>query len=213
MIPFTPAVFSVQVHDRGTFVDALSDGEVLAQFPQFAEAVASWRKYAGTVGYTGPVAWKVKKGFTLKTHAPKAGPCYDQLNYLKGWSLKDDVPTTDSLVFWVPKLAEGSLAKTAAEMKELQAALHMQHKLPKNHCSSFGSIALLFALILAHFKRTGKRVPANFYYAASDSFHEGCGRLIAGDFDGDGLDCSHWDGRFGLGIIGCFLLGVETLGS
>ncbi|MBI4458019.1 hypothetical protein HY633_03595 [Candidatus Uhrbacteria bacterium] len=197
----------------GTFVTHLSDDEARARFPQFAEAVALWRKYATAMSYTGPVAWRIKEGFTLKTHAPKAGPCFDQLNYLKGWSLKNDEPTKNALVFWVPRIAEGSSGKTADEMMTLQAELRKQYKLPKNHCSSFGSIALNFALILAHFKRTGERMPLKYFYAASDTFHEVGYRLFAGDFHEYGLDCSYWAGRYGSGIVGCFLLGVETLGN
>lgn len=212
MIPFTPAVFSVQVHDRGTFVDALSDGEVLAQFPQFAEAIASWRKYAESVGYNGPVAWKVREGFTLKSHAPKAGPCYDKLRYIQDWRLKDDVPTTNSVVFWVPMIVPGSTYVNTLEMAVIRALLRKNHKMPEHHCTSFGSIALLFALILARFKRTSERVPANFFYTASDSFHEDGSRLIAGFFNERGLHCDRWLVNRN-GLVGFFLLGVETLGS
>ncbi len=179
---------------------------------QYRETIASWRKYASHVGYTGPVAWKVKAGFTLKTHAPQAGPCYSQLGYLQDWQLKNDEPTKDSLVFWVPRLIDGSTSKTIPQMEKIRKDFRKVYELPAHHATSFGSIALLFALILAHFKRTGERVPLKYLYAASDTFHVGGRRLIAGGFDGGGLYCCSWN-EDALDVVGFFLLGVEELGQ
>lgn len=179
---------------------------------QYRKTVASWRKYASDVGYTGPVAWKVKAGFTLKTHAPQAGPCYNQLKYLQDWNLTNDEPTKDSLVFWVPRLVENSTSKTIPQMEILRKGAGRHYKLPAHHGTSFGSIALLFALILAHFKRTGERVPLKYQYAASDAFRVDGSRLIAGGFGGNGLDCRHWR-EDANGDVGFFLLGVEELGQ
>jgi hypothetical protein len=195
-----------------TYVVALSDTELQEQFPEFADRLPSWRKVAAALDYRGPVAWKVKKGFTLKEHAPLTGFCYDSLNYLQNWSLRNDEPTKASIVFWVPRLAEGSTSKTIPQMDKLRTELKQRYELPVHHASSFGSIALLFALILAHFKRTGERVPLNTFYAASDTFHADGDRLFAGNFDEDGLDCYYWheDAYVSLGF---FLLGVEELGQ
>jgi hypothetical protein len=194
-----------------THVVPLSDNELGKQFPQFAGALAQWRKLAVAMDYRGPVAWKVKAGFTLKQHAPLAGPCYQKLDYLQGWELKNDEPTKDSLVFWVPRLAEKSTGKTVEEMEAYRTELRQKNNLPENHCTSFGSIALQFALILAHFKRTGQRVPLECYYAASDTLRAGGGRLVDGDFDERALVCDDWS-DLASALVGFFLLGVEELG-
>lgn len=203
------------------FVTPLSDEEAIELLVREnicttrakAEAiVTAWRKYASDRGYNGPVAWKVRQGFALKTHAPLAGPCYKQLEYLQNWNFTD-TPTTDSLVFWVPRLATESTDKTAAQMKLHRAQLQQAHNFPANHCDRFGTIALLFALILAHCKRTGERVPLNYLYAVSDTLDADGGRLIAGYFVEDGLYCNDWNDSVGSGSVGLFLLGVEELGQ
>jgi hypothetical protein len=159
------------------------------------------------------VAWKVKAGFMLKQHAPFAGPCYGKLDYLQGWELTNDKPTKDALVFWVPRLAEKSTSKTVEQMETHRAELRQKNNLPRHHCASFGSITLLFALILAHFKRTGERVPLECLYAASDTLNADDGnRLIAGHFYEVGIYCDRWSDDHGLVNIGFFLLGVEELG-
>ncbi len=206
---------------QNTYVVALSDDgavKLLVENKKYEseerakEIVANWRKYASNVGYTGPVAWKVKAGFMLKLHAPLAGPCYDKLKYLQNWNIRNDEPTKDSLVFWVPRLADGSTSQSIPQMEKLREKYRKNYSWPVHHCKSFGSIALLFALILAHFKRMGERVPLNYLYAASDTFHVAGSRLVAGDFGEDGLYCYYWreDAR---GFVGFFLLGVEELGQ
>jgi len=188
----------------------LSDNELQKQFPQFADRLAPWRKLAALMGYTGPVAWLVKQGFTLKKHAPLVGPCYENLGYLQGWNFNDD-PTDNCLAFWVPRLAENSTGKNIKAMEAHRAELKKRYELPGNHATTFGSIQLQFALILAHFKRTGERVLSGRYYAASDSHEDGC-RLVVGDFSGDGLSGGGWDDSGGDSVC-CFLLGIETLGN
>lgn len=190
-----------------TYVVHMDDKDVPEQY---REAAAKWRKYAASLGYTGPVAWKVREGFILKTHAPLAGPCYIKLEYLQDWDPKNDEPTKDSIVFWVPRLANGSTSKTITQMEKLRDKLRQRYELPAHHAKSFGSIAFLFVLILAHFKRTGERVPLKTFYAVSDSFHVDGNRLIAGYFDVGGLRCLGWVGHH-CGFIGFFLLGVELL--
>ena len=178
-----------------------------------AEAIIKpWRKYGSDMGYNGPVAWKVRQGFTLKTHAPMVGPCYKELGYLQSWDFVD-TPTADSLVFWVPRLVEASTGKNVTQMETHRVAQRQAHNLPDHHCSSFGSIQTLFALILAHFKRTGERVPLSNLYAASDTLRADGRRLIAGRFRSLDLDCGRWGDSFGRGGVGFFLLGVEELGQ
>lgn len=198
---------------QNIFAIPLSDQKLQDQFPQFADRLAPWRKLAIVIDHRGPIVWKVRQDFTLKTHAPLAGPCRNGLAYLQGWDFID-TPTTDSLVFWVPRLAEQSTSKSITQMEAHRAELKQSYRLPSKHCMSFGSIGLLFALILAHFKRTGERVPLNYLYAASDTLFADGHRLIAGRFNSsDGLNCDDWDDSFGYDDIGFFLLGVEKLGQ
>lgn len=211
--PATPAAIAWTQPAPGDFVTPLLDDEVRARFPQFAETLAAWRRYAACAVYAGPVAWRTQAGFTLKDHAPKAGPCNYQLVNIKNWTLKYDVPTDNSLVFWVPKLVTEGFNRTAGQMVRLRTELRAFHKLPVRHCTGFGSIALLFALILMHFKCTHERVPANFKYAVSDSFREDGYRLVAGRFSQDGLRCSHCDDRREAPSLSFFLLGEEPLGN
>jgi hypothetical protein len=200
----------VQEEIANTFAVPLSDAEVQEKYPQFADRLAPWRKLAALMGYTGPVAWLVKQGFTLKKHASLVGPCYENLQYLQDWNF-DDTPTDDCLVFWVPRLAENSTDKNIKAMEKHRAELKKRYELPGDHATYFGSIQLQFALILAHFKRMGERVPLNLCYAASDTLVGGS-RLVAGDFDGNGLYCDLW-GEHGFDDIGFFLLGMEKLGQ
>lgn len=197
---------------QNIYVVPLSDTELKEQFPQFSDRLPSWRKVAAELDYRGPVAWKVKAGYTLKEHASQDKNSCSKLDYLQQWNPKNDEPTKDSLVFWVPRLAEGSTSKTIPQMEKLRQKQRQRYELPDHHAKSFGSIALLFALILAHFKRTGERTPLQYLYAASDSFHVYGDRLIAGHFSEVGLYCSYWNEGAG-GVVGFFLLGVEELGS
>ncbi|MFA6593760.1 MAG: hypothetical protein WCT16_00735 [Candidatus Buchananbacteria bacterium] len=198
----------VQEEIANTFAVPLSDAEVQEKYPQFADRLAPWRKLAALKGYTGPVVWLVKQGFTL-AKAPLVGPCYENLDCLQGCDFSF-YPTDDCLVFWVPRLAENSTRKNIRAMEKHRAELKKRYKLPGDHATTFGSIQLQFALILAHFKHTGERVPLNHLYMASDTL-PGNGRLIAGSFGITGLDLRHWP-EYGLSNLGFVLLGVEKLG-
>lgn len=194
---------------ENTFFTSINDPDVQARF---AATVAKWRKLASDLGYDGPVAWRVKAGFTLKQHAPEAGPCYKKWAYLQDWNLRNDEPTTNSLVFFIPRLVGTS--ENAKEQIETLVKLRKQYQLPANHLTSFGSAALLAGLILANFKRKGERVPFNRCWARTDTIDTGGYRLNLGSFDETGLYCFDfwdWDVRRD-GSIGVFPLGVEALG-
>jgi len=192
-----------------TFCVALSDNELQKQFPQLVDRLVPWRKLAAELNYSGPVVWLIKQGFTLKKTAPIVGSCNDKLNYLQGWSFEDK-PTEDLIVFWVPRLAPKSTGKDIKTMEAHRAELKKRYELPGDHANYFGTIQVLFAIILAHFKRSGERVPLDLLYAASDALLGGY-RLIAGDFySSDGLFCDLWDEN-GRGDVGFFLLGVEKI--
>lgn len=203
-----------------TYVVPLSDGEavnLLVRSYEYTKAdaktlVAKWRKLASDHGYTGPIAWEVRAGFTLKRHASQAGPCYEKFSKLQDWQLKNDEPTADSIVFWVPRLLEESISKNADEQKKLMADVRARYELPEHHVSNFGSAALISGLILAHFKRTGERTPLRSFYVRSDTIAAlGGPRLRLGRFAEAGLRCI-WDyDRDADGNLGVFPLGVELL--
>jgi len=174
--------------------------------------VGRWRKYASDLGYTGPVAWKAKAGYTLKEHASR-DKNYSNINFnhLQNWELKNDEPTKESLVFWIPRLAKNSTNKTITEMKGLYEVIRRTYGLYTRKVPSFGSTALLFALTLAHFKRTGERVPMKYLYAASDTFLMDGHRLLVGRFDEYGLLCCRWNDVTQEENVGFFLLEEEEL--
>ena len=206
-----------------TYFTALSDEEAIKwlvdskkYLAKSAKAlVAKYRKLATEMAHFGPVAWLVKAGFTLKTHAPKAGPCYKQFAYLqeKGWDFVDE-PTKDCLAFWIPRLAPGSTGKSYAEQLILLGEVRMRLDLPKHHLSGLGSAALNAGLILANFKRVGERVPFDNRWVRTDTCRSDGLRLRLGDFGGSGLYCDFWgfDGSRN-GRLGVFVLGVELVGS
>jgi len=195
---------------QNTFFIPLSDHDVAEKL---AETTLNWRKLAAELSYTGPVVWKVKEGFTLKAHAPKAGPCYENFQYLQDWNIRNDEPTKDSLAFWVPRLVTGSKSNNVEGQIAILAELRQRFGLPDHHLSSFGSASLDSGLILAHFKRTGERTPLNGEWVRTNSLSAAGLRLDLGAFDADGLDCSRWlwsdDERYP--NVGCFPLGVELV--
>lgn len=174
-----------------------------------AQAVVNaWRQLAAS-NYTGSVAWRVKAGFTLKQSAPQAGPCYEDFQYLQNWNFVDE-PTKDAVVFWIPRLVSDSTRKNVAEQTALLSGLRRKFNLPETHLVSFGNVALLAGLILAHYKATEERVPLERCWARTDTCDLDGDRLYLGVFDEYGLDCGYWcwdGGRFG--YLGVFALGVE----
>lgn len=196
-----------KVEEQVDYIVSLNDRDVPGEYRSI---LVNWRSYAGGYGYYGPVAWKVKAGFTLKQHALKLGPCYQGFSYLQQWKFEDK-PTEDSIVFWIPRLVKDSTSKTADEQCKLLIQTGKTFNLPKHHCSGFGSASLLAGLILAYFKATGERVPLDrFWIRTKICFADG-DRLGLGGFGEDGLYCYGWrdgDRDDGLGV---FALGVEKL--
>lgn len=170
--------------------------------------VSKWRKLAAEQGYDGPVAWRVREGFTLKEHAPKMGKVYEDFKYLQDWKLQNDEPTQSCIVFWIPRLLRGSKSQNVDQQKALMAETRMRHGLPEHHLSSFGSAALITGLVLAHFARKGERTPLNREWARTDTLHVDGDRLSVGDFGEAGPGYYGWDGRSS-GFLGFFALGVE----
>jgi len=161
------------------------------------------------LNYGGPVAWRVRAGFTLKQHAPKAGPCFQNFQNLRNWNFVDE-PTKDAVVFWIPRLVPESTSKNVSELMVLLADLRREFGLPETHLVNFGCSALLSALILAHFKAMEERVPLNCLWARTDTCNSDGGRLRLGYFDEVGLYCDLWlwdDVRHSRLVV--FALGVE----
>jgi hypothetical protein len=176
-------------------VEALTDEEVANRFPSMVEKLTPWRKYAAACGYTGPVTWL-------------CAACDRFWEEVGRVAFQRTIRTT-SVAFWVPRLAAESTSKTITQMTALRKKLHKKHRLPPGHCQSFGSDVLITALIQAHFKRVGERVPLGHLYAASDTLRAEGGRLILSRRAG-GIDYLGWLGDAGVNV-GFFLLGVEEL--
>lgn len=191
--------------EKNNFFTAILDADTPAYL---SDAVAKWRELASDLGYTGPVLWAVKAGFTLRSHAPFVGPC-KEVFVPNDWAIRNDCGTRDCFVFFIPRqIATG---KNAKEQKQALKELRMRYNLPENHMVKFGTVTLVSGLILAHFKSSGERVPLQEVWVRTDSFcyfdsdspfftYEDeeleSYRIHLGDFDEDGLNCSndfHWD--------------------
>ncbi len=161
-----------------SYVKPLTDEQAIKLFlrlkrwrqPDVDMMVANYRRYASDLDYTGPVFWKVKAGYTLKKHAARNRDTWHKLYYVRDWPIVNDEPTKDSIVFWVPRFVRGSTDKDVPQMMKLKAELRLRYDLPGHRGSGFGSAALLSALILAHYKLTGERVPFQ-YTRASIGFY------------------------------------------
>ncbi len=203
-----------------SYVKPLTDEQAIKLFlrlkrwrqPDVDMMVANYRRYASDLDYTGPVFWKVKAGYTLKKHAARNRDTWHKLYYVRDWPIVNDEPTKDSIVFWVPRFVRGSTDKDVPQMMKLKAELRLRYDLPGHRGSGFGSAALLSALILAHYKLTGERVPLQCQYAASDTVHQDGFRLNGGGFRESGLIISYWGG-YAHANVGFFLLDMEELES
>lgn len=173
-----------------TFFIPLKDGDV----PQkHKPTIVKLRPEATRQGIpvSTPLCYRVIKGFTLKTHAPRAGSCRENFQYLQSWNFEDK-PTDDCLVFWIPRLVPESTSKTVNEQMIHLAEFRNRLELPSHHCSSFGFVALLSGLILAHFKATGERVPLNGIWTRTDSCDADGNQLYLA-WDSGELLCGPWD--------------------
>lgn len=195
---------------RDTYVTPLDHQEVPKQYQK---NLISWRHYAMAVGYKGPLAWQVSRGFTLK-HAPLAGPCYKNLENTKTWEFQNNEPTSDSIVWWIPRLVTDSTSKNISEMEALRTKLRQRFTLPEHHATRFGSAALLVALVLAHYQHTRERVPLKYFYTVTDTILESKNRVIVGNFqENSGLRCYYcyrWE-ESAYNWVGFFLLGIDNL--
>lgn len=176
------------------------------------EVAPKWRRLACDLDYYGPVAWRVRAGFTIKEHAAKVGPCLMGFDYLREEVMDNDFPTTDMIVFWVPRVINGSLKKSVQEQKKLMEEVRNSYGLPSGHLTVFGTASLLAGLILAHFLRTGERVPyPNLSpFVRTDTYKGEDGRFYLGGFGEEGLGCWGGSSDHGGGALGVFPLGLEA---
>jgi hypothetical protein len=158
-----------------------------------------------------PVCYRVRSGFTFMDHAMKLGCYYAEMS--SGRSFQDD-PTSDGLVFWCPRLLQGSRNRFAYDQSDLLADCRARLELSEHHLSGFGSIALVAGLLLAHRQVTGERVllcdgdhTVRVDSCYTDGYHMHLGhnlrtdRVFCGDWDNDG---NAFKDR------GVFALGVEA---
>jgi len=172
---------------------------------------ASWRQKNTEQGIpaTYPVCYRVRADFTLKWHAPKAGPCRKDFRYLQKWNFPDEA-TKDSLVFWVPGVLSDSTSKDVSQQRQLLSDTRVRLELPAHHMSDFNKVALVAGLFLAHSKVTGERISL---VVRTDTCVTGGGRLCLSWGEGD-LYCDYWDyGAEPYDGVGVLALGVEELGS
>lgn len=193
------------------YIVPLADADV----PEGYQAtLAKYRQLAREYGVpdSHAVCYRVPEGFTLKTHAPMAGPCDRRFGYLQDWNFPDQ-PTQNSLVFWVPRILEESTNLSVIDQSALLAALRGKLELPAHHMSGFGNAALIAGLMLAHFKATGKIIAP---IARTDTCTAEDGHFLSlswiYDAEETRLDCwtfpFDWEPDGGVGVIA---LGVEVL--
>jgi len=192
---------------KGEYFTPLSDAEVPKRY---RSTLAKYRQLAREHGFaTTAVCHRVRAGYTLKRHAPKAGPCHERFQYLQGWDFPDE-PTVDSYVFWIPLILAGSTYKSTHDQRALLAKLRTRLDLPVPHLRGFGKVALVAGLILTHFEATGER---SALVARTDTCIVG-GRRLSLSWHEGALRCVRWDvGDGPFGDVGVFALGVEVLGS
>ncbi len=172
-----------------------------------------WKCAVDHFGYHGSPFWLARAGFTLKSHAPQLGPCYQGFEYLQGWDF-DDQSTKDSIIFCPPRLLPNSLGKSVDRQNALLAKLREKYELPAYFFKSFGEPSQLSGIILANYNQTGERVPLDNLWARTCSRIRGCDvRLSLGSFVPVGLYCDRWRWDVaGYDFLGCFALGVVDLG-
>lgn len=195
------AELAIQIVKENFFVP-LPDGYLVERF--LGNTTAGWRALATELGHDGPVAWLVKEGFTLKEHAPKAGPCYKNFRDPEPLHIQNDGPTKASLVFWIPRLVPGSGGKTAQEQIMILTELRQRHSLPANHLDSLGNATLLAGLILVHFNCTDEMVAG----VKTDSLCSDGLRICFVVYNNQ-LFCVPFSDDYSFPDIGCFPLGVE----
>ncbi|MEA3272539.1 MAG: hypothetical protein U9P90_02620 [Patescibacteria group bacterium] len=174
------------------------------------EIVKNWRKFAKNVfGWKNnqSIAYYVKAGFRVRE--PSMYPGSD-IGLFKG-----DLLTKESLVFWIPRILPNSCGMSVTEQRAMLLEIQEEYNLPEHHLDFFGSISLLSALILPHYRRTNEQVPlaedGQWNFVRTDTCRiTDSSRLYFHFPDIFRLDPNYWfSGDKGYPEVGCFPLGVE----
>jgi hypothetical protein len=167
---------------------------------QHRDTVSKYRWLANEhrVELAEPVCYSVRAGFTLRHHAPRLGLCRHGFYELQAERNFPDQPTSESVVFLVPRQLQDSHSKTVNEQKQLLADLRGRLGLPAHHLTGFGQASLLSGLILMARRFGG---PDNQLWVRSETFYDRS-RLQLSYLDGGGLRCYGWGDEGADGLIG-----------
>ncbi len=187
-------------------------GSVMSEQEAGKLCEAGWKCAVDHFGYHGSPFFMSRAGSTLKSHAPKFGPCHENFQYLQGWDFEDK-PTADSVLFCPPRLVPDSTNKDVDKQMVLLAKLREKYGLPANFFNSFGEPSTLAGVVLANYNQTGERVPLNGLWARTNSRLRVGGFRLYLHFGRDGLRCGRWAWVGASGGIGCLALGVVDLGE
>lgn len=200
----------------GDYVTSMVDEAVPERL---MELVIRWRVLADFLDYAGPIAWRVRAGFTLKKVAPLVGPCFQKFSNIQDWNFTDE-STGDLIVFWIPRLLRGSELQSTAEHQSMLAKYRQEYCLPPHHLSNFGQANLMAALILAHQRTTHEEVPMGLNWIRTDSIIRASSPVLGEDksrrlylsWKEHSLSCDAWDwAERRSAKIGVFALGVEEM--
>jgi len=139
--------------NKNTFFRPLRDDELPKQYHEVLE---KWRRLAQAHQYTGPVAWHVRNGYSLKEHPLWwiKGDRYREVAIQYNWAfdLKYDEPTRLCIVFWIPRLLIGTTGLVTTQQRTVLEKTRKEYGLPEHHLSSFGSATLIAGLLYEYDK-------------------------------------------------------------
>jgi len=207
---------------ENTFFIWLNDREAITKREELGlerpkEVVQAYRALTIREGGSGPAALLVKAGCTLKRHIPQIGLCYKGWSFLQELNLKNDAPTQATLVHVVPRVPMKSFGQDVNGQQELLASLRQEFSLPAHHFSTFAPAVTGAGILLSHARLTGDKgaiLRKQKNYVRTDTLHCNGWRLLL-SYYGDMLACEEWGDCDDLcdEDVGCFALGVETLGA
>lgn len=169
--------------------------------------IADW------IGYRGPpfIAWNIFPGYTFREHAPPEGLLPGPDNRLALWEFVNDSPTERCIAHIIPQIPPDCRNKTVGEQMECMNRIRKKFCLPPHHVRSFGSVALLSAVILCLRNNFGFHAPENRHYIRTDTSHL-FGPLNLGEHGPDGLHWTDWDfPEDHSASLGFFLVGIDPV--
>jgi len=198
-----------------------------------AKKVAAWRKVAKEqFDYQEddqPIIHLGRAGFTLKESAPQVqnqwdhpdiqkerGLCHKDFANLQNENFPDE-PTTDEIRYFIPRIVPNStdsnFREQAGQVAQIQQALHQHYPECSAITLSIGEANKIANHILAHYNRTGERIPLNSGWVRTLTGHADGGRLGL-YWHGGRLHCGLWYWGDGSDSdLAVAPLGVEALGD